>query len=150
VSDDLNMLGKQRYASAPKVACHCGKTINEHEAHKSMKNGYLCQDCVTKALSSEKVQAVPAPNVLEEAMELIYGDRQDAYGPVTASFKRIAELWTVVLGAVVTADQVALCLIQLKIARALNDTNMSRPIKRDTIVDISGYAGCLGKLLDGQ
>ena len=146
------MLGEQRYANPPTVVCRCHKVINEHEAHKSMNYGYLCDDCYEKVMftPSTKVQAAPVPNVLEEAMDLIYGDRQDAYGPVTASFQRIAELWTVVLGAVVTADQVALCLIQLKIARALNDTNMSRAIKRDTIVDISGYAGCLGKLLDGQ
>ena len=152
MSDDLHKLGKQRYPDAPQVACRCGKLVNRHEVHKSMSYGYLCQDCYENVTKPPSVndQAVLALNVLQEATNLIYGDRQDAYGSVNESFSRIARLWTEMLQVPVTADQVALCLIQLKVARAMNDTNQARPIKRDTIVDIAGYAGCLGKLLDGQ
>jgi len=43
-----------------------------------------------------------------------------------------------VLGAKVTAAQVALCLIDLKMARLAHD-----PKHLDSIVDVAGYAACL-------
>lgn len=80
-------------------------------------------------------------SVLEEAEEIINGPRRDDYGDVHESFQRIADLWTTTLSHTVTPEQVALCMIQLKIARAING------MARDSIVDIAGYAGCLGRLL---
>lgn len=86
-------------------------------------------------------------NVLQEAERLIYGARRDDYGSCVDSFERIAGMWGLVLGREVSADQVALCLIQLKVARACNDADKGQTIKRDSIVDIAGYAGCLGQML---
>ncbi len=80
-------------------------------------------------------------NVLQEAERIIHGDRRGDYGDVLASFQLIAALWSPVVGAVVTAEQVALCMIQLKVARALNG------YQRDSIVDIAGYAGCLAEIV---
>ena len=89
-------------------------------------------------------------SVLAEAAQLVDKDRKHDYGQAAESFWRIAALWGEVLDIPVTADQVALCLIQLKVARAINDTSHERPIKRDTIVDIAGYACCLGQLLESS
>ena len=89
-------------------------------------------------------------SVLAAAAQLVDKDRKHDYGQAAESFWRIAALWGEVLDIPVTADQVALCLIQLKVARAINDTSHERPIKRDTIVDIAGYAGCLGQLLEDR
>ena len=75
--------------------------------------------------------------VLQEAHDLIHGDRRDDYGGPLASFSTIACLWEPVLGTDVTPEQVALCLIQLKVARALHGW------QHDSFVDIAGYAGCL-------
>ena len=88
----------------------------------------------------------PQRSVLLEAEELINGERAQDYGSARESFGRIAKLWEPVLGMRVTPEQVALCMIQLKVSRAMHDVDHERPIKRDTLVDIAGYAGCLEKL----
>jgi len=80
-------------------------------------------------------------DVLEEAHSVIHGDRRQDYGSVKESFSLIGRLWSEVLGVDVAAEQVALCLIQLKVARAVHGW------QRDSVVDIAGYAGCLGMIL---
>jgi hypothetical protein len=83
--------------------------------------------CETKA-------AVKKENILQEADRITSGDRRREYGSAKQSFGTIARLWSVVLGFPVTPMQVCLCLIQLKVARQLNGH------KRDSLVDIAGYA----------
>jgi len=72
-----------------------------------------------------------------DADRIIHGERRDDYGSPLESFDSIAQLWSVVLRTEVTAEQVALCMIQLKVARAMNG------YQYDSFVDICGYAGCL-------
>lgn len=81
-------------------------------------------------------------SVLSEAEDLINGQRHIDYGGEFDSFSRIAVLWSAVLETKVTAEQVALCMIQLKVSRAV--ANLANgPVQRDSLVDIAGYAGCL-------
>lgn len=83
-------------------------------------------------------------NILTEAEKMVYGDRQEDYGTVTENFNTIAKLWSAVLKTEVTAEQVGLCMIQVKVARY-----MFKP-KRDSLVDIAGYAATLEKLEKGE
>lgn len=76
-------------------------------------------------------------SVLQEAQRIIHGQRRQDYGGPLDSFERIGKLWAPILGVDVTAEQVALCMIGLKIARAMQGFH------RDSIVDIAGYAGCI-------
>ena len=64
--------------------------------------------------------------------------RERTYGPPAESFAAIAARWSLVLGISVTPAQVALCLIDLKLARLTRD-----PSHLDSIVDVAGYAACL-------
>lgn len=76
--------------------------------------------------------------VTQEAERLIHGDRNDDYGHPLQDFDRVGRLWAAILGLdEVTAEQVGLCLIGLKLARYCH-----KP-KRDSLVDIAGYAGTL-------
>ena len=68
------------------------------------------------------------------------GDRAQDYGDATESFKRIAALWTAWKGVEFTPWDVAQMMILLKVSRA----KTSR--KRDTLVDIIGYAECAEKV----
>jgi len=79
-------------------------------------------------------------SILLEAAEIISGPRRESYGSVEDSFNRIAKAWSVVFEAPVTAEQVALCMIQLKVCRELNSHS------RDNLVDICGYAALLEDL----
>jgi hypothetical protein len=90
---------------------------------------------VASDVNSESVAT--SPSILQEADSIINGDRQKEYGSPLQSFTRIAALWSPVLGVEVTAEQVALCMIGVKVSRYMNGQ------QRDSIVDIAGYAGCL-------
>jgi hypothetical protein len=83
-------------------------------------------------------------SVLMEAQRIITGDRRDSYGKAYESFKRIADMWSPTLGIEVTPYQVALCMIQLKVARYVNGQ------QRDSAVDIAGYAGLLDIIAEHQ
>jgi hypothetical protein len=87
------------------------------------------------------MQPQPNESVLAEAVRLITKERRADYGDVRESFDTIAQLWAPILRVPVSGEAVALCMIQLKVARALNG------YQRDSLVDIAGYAGCLALLL---
>lgn len=81
---------------------------------------------MTSALTPEDVAAYAA--------QLVSEDRSAQYGHPLDNLDRAAKIWSVILGADVTAEQVALCMIGMKIARQVH-----KP-KADTIVDVIGYA----------
>lgn len=78
--------------------------------------------------------------ILEEAQRLVYGARQASYGHPKSDFSRTAKIWSAILGAEVTASQVGLCMIGVKISRECNAH------KRDTVTDIAGYAATIQML----
>lgn len=73
-------------------------------------------------------------NILEEANEITSKQRRQDYGEASTSFTNIANMWSVIIGYNVTAQQVAMCMIALKISRFLHGG------QRDSLVDIAGYA----------
>lgn len=76
---------------------------------------------------------------LEAARQAVV-DRADNYRPPVLFFTALAKRWSLTLGVDVTPRQVALCMIELKMQRAL-----ARP-HADTVVDIAGYAACLAEI----
>ena len=78
-----------------------------------------------------------AAMLLQHAVGVIE-NRERIYGPAAESFEAVAARWSLVLGITVTPAQVALCLIDLKLARLSHD-----PKHLDSIVDVAGYAACL-------
>jgi hypothetical protein len=80
------------------------------------------------------------PTVVGEALALVAGDHQDAYGDAEESFGRIAALWAPVLDIDVTPQQVALCLMQLRVAQYVHGE------QRGSLVEIVEYAALLGQL----
>ena len=72
-------------------------------------------------------------SLLDEAYNLVTGDRQESYDHPARNFDRIARLWSVALDKEITAEDVATCMILVKIARQLHAP------KRDNLVDAVGY-----------
>ena len=68
----------------------------------------------------------------------VVANRREAYGEPERLFEQIARRWSLVLGIEVTPAQVALCLIDLKMARLSRD-----PRDLDSQTDVAGYAACL-------
>lgn len=99
----------------------------------------------TENYPEENTVPEAAPTILEEANKLIYGQRQQDYGKAKDNCENIAKLWSVILGTTVTAEQVCLCMIQVKAARLINT-----PDHHDSWVDIAGYVGVKGKIDRGE
>lgn len=83
-------------------------------------------------------------SILVEADRLVSGARQNDYGHPSQDFARTAAMWTVILGVEVTAEQIPLCMIAVKISRLMNS------YKRDSAVDIAGYAKTLTLLHEDE
>lgn len=86
--------------------------------------------------------AIPSlpKSITDEAKAIVAGDRASDYGDANESFTRIAKLWSAYIGTTITPWDVSQMMILLKVSRA----KTSR--KRDTLVDIVGYAECASKL----
>ena len=83
----------------------------------------------------------PEETITEEAQRLVGGDRQADYGHPIEDFTRTGRMWAAILGLPeVSAEQVALCMVGVKISREVN-----RP-KRDNRVDGVGYLLCLDRI----
>jgi hypothetical protein len=81
-------------------------------------------------------------SILHEAHTLVHGVRGEDYGHPYHDFSRTAKIWSAILGVDVTPEQVALCMIGVKISRECN-----KP-KRDNRVDIAGYAEALDMVVN--
>jgi len=81
-------------------------------------------------------------SVLQEAQDIIYGDREKTYGKPSKNLECIAQMWNAYLdsmgGRHLTAKDVACLMVLLKTARLAN-----RPDHRDSVVDICGYAALI-------
>lgn len=87
--------------------------------------------------------------MLKRAHSTITGPRQQDYGDKLQNFSQIAMLWQGTLApllapdARITPELVALCMIQVKVARLSKS-----PDHEDSILDVAGYAGCYDMLQD--
>lgn len=80
--------------------------------------------------------------LLQQAHEIIHGDREQTYGDPGKNLRLIAEYWSAHLSATtgekITLTPIDVCgmMILLKQARLANS-----PTHRDSLLDIAGYAG---------
>jgi hypothetical protein len=79
--------------------------------------------------------------MLHSAARLV-ADRRKSYGDPAVLMAAIATRWSITLGRPVTAGQVVLCLIDLKLARLAHD-----PMHLDSLRDIAGYAAVLREVV---
>lgn len=86
--------------------------------------------------------AIPSEpeSITDEAKAIVAGERAADYGDAKESFSRIAKLWSAYTGIEITPWDVAQMMILLKVSRA----KTSR--KKDTLVDIIGYAECANQI----
>jgi len=81
--------------------------------------------------------------ILEKADEFISASRDEIYGDPARNHERIAEMWSAILGIDVKAEEVALCMIAVKMSRLCQT-----PEHEDSWVDIAGYAALGGEIAD--
>lgn len=104
-----------------------------------------------QSIQDELDKTPPRQEALEEAIGLVTGDRNSAYGPPMQDFERTAGALSAMgyrrldpkdaydhpTALKINPHDVAIFVMMVKISRI-----MSTPGKRDSWVDIAGYAGC--------
>ena len=78
--------------------------------------------------------------LLDKASQIIV-ERRNQYGSTKANFAEIAKRWSSHLHTPVTSSQVALCMMEVKMARLSTD-----PLHQDSLIDVVGYAACLSEI----
>ena len=84
--------------------------------------------------------------ILQEAHDLIYGDREEEYGTPKKNLNDIANFWEMYLyakynvGIELTAKDVCQMMAMLKMCRGF------RSDKRDSITDQAGYIGLIERV----
>lgn len=81
-------------------------------------------------------------SVVLEAHKLVHGERQAAYGPPDECLRKTAEAFTAATGIKITWRHVGIFNMVQKLVR------YSHAPKRDNLVDIAGYAECMGLVDD--
>jgi hypothetical protein len=76
-------------------------------------------------------------DLLEHAAELVNRRRRE-YGEPADVFEAVAKRWSLLFGIKVTAAQVVVALLDLKLVRLSRD-----PKHLDSIIDVAGYAAVL-------
>ncbi len=74
---------------------------------------------------------------LARAKKCVCGDRENQYGSPESNFEVIAKLWSVYKDTKFTANDVAMMMALLKIARIKSGTGTE-----DSYIDLAGYAAC--------
>jgi hypothetical protein len=79
-------------------------------------------------------------SILDEAREIIHGDREQTHGEPDKNLRAIAHIWTAILaaklrpGTEIGPEFVCLMMAGVKLARAAN-----RPAHREHALDVVGY-----------
>jgi len=107
--------------------------------YEGSKGLAMLKDYAPDESYSELIENSP---ILEKAQKLVDGrDKQEHYGPPEESMRRIAMIWSGILGVDVSAERVALMMLGLKAARLSID-----PKHEDSLIDAGGYIRILERL----
>lgn len=79
--------------------------------------------------------------LLQNALR-VFEERRAEYGGAERALTAIAKRWSLVLGYEISAQDVALCLLEMKLARLTFN-----PAHADSIIDVAGYAAVLAELV---
>lgn len=95
-----------------------------------------------KEITQESVyqESIRNETVCQEADRIVSFDRQATYGHPAEDMMRTGAMWEAILGVEpgkIGPEQVAMCMIAVKLSR------LCHGMKRDSVVDICGYAKCL-------
>jgi hypothetical protein len=79
--------------------------------------------------------------ILEKADALICGDRDRTHGDAFKQLSYVGRMWSNYLGVAVRAEQVAMCMVMMKLSRS-----KCGEYNPDDYIDLIGYAALAGEL----
>jgi len=83
-------------------------------------------------------------NILDEALALVEGERQRAYGDPKLKYEQIAGVWSVLFKTYISPEQVVIAMCAIKLIRASNRDS----VNRDDLIDLCGYALILSRIAE--
>jgi hypothetical protein len=99
----------------------------------------------TSAPIEDVLGEMPCVTTLKTAASYVAGDRNTTHGDKKKNFDHTAALWSAYLAPILkrplTADEVTLCMVLLKVSRTMNGTKID-----DHYVDMCGYAAISGEV----
>ena len=81
---------------------------------------------------------------LDTATKIVTGQRQYDYGDKYQNHKNISDLWSSYLGKKISAHDVAICMLLVKVAR------LKHRKTEDCYVDMAGYAAIAGEIYERE
>ena len=132
------LTGRLSAAFLPRTSAPEGDTLEDALA-RAANRGELPPSSAPAPSNEGQRSTTEQEDVLEEALRITKGDRQNQYGPPDQDFQRTAQMWTALKGVPFEAREVAAFMIALKLSRQTHQN------KRDNWVDIAGYARCGSK-----
>ena len=130
-------------------------SMKARKKHKRRMRRMAKERMFAKQLSIAASPKGPTPEVelsiLDEAKEIIYGDREKTYGAPSKNLRLIAASWGIYLSArsgipyAVLENDVCIMMVLLKMARLASD-----PKHRDSQVDACGYLALLERIQRGK
>ena len=82
-------------------------------------------------------------DILDAAEKIVTGERQQTYGEPEDNFETIAQMWEAYLGVPISAMDVSMMMVLLKVARVSGRPDLTTI---DNFIDICGYAACGGEV----
>lgn len=82
-------------------------------------------------------------DILDAAEKIVTGERQQTYGEPEDNFGTIAQMWEAYLGVPISAMDVSMMMVLLKVARVSGRPDLTTI---DNFIDICGYAACGGEV----
>jgi hypothetical protein len=112
------------------------------------RNEAMAAEFVEHVKANLKPADDPKEDILDIASRITRGDRQSSYGPPDQDFRRTADMITAMLrhkladGQQFETWEIAQMMIVIKLSR------LQHSKKRDSVVDIAGYARCMDVCYD--
>lgn len=109
---------------------------DENERGWSVSNNEEFWEFFEEVTETQPTLQPTKEDILEEALRITSGDRQNSYGPPDQDFRRTADMVNALYGTSFAPVDIAKIMILLKLSRSQHQG------KRDNWVDIAGYARC--------
>jgi hypothetical protein len=113
-------------------------------------NSYINFNPADSNRATNSIPDIKHKSLLAQADELINSQRAADYGDAYTNFQHIADMWNATFkfklaagGKSFTAHDVAIAMIQLKLARLVKS-----PDHFDSALDVAGYIGCYEKITE--
>lgn len=107
-----------------------------------------CEFCDTPVIGTGRPDS-PALTILDEALALVDGDRQDAYDHPAEDYARVVAMFNAGTGRDLTSAEGVYFMLCVKMAR-LGYNLQSDQLHRDSAVDLAGYVECLARVFDAR